>query len=140
MKAETRNEFFLLCEKSIEAVEDSIQLETAERNNYLDNHLRDAGFSKSEISVGLLLAQGLSTKEIAEKLFVAEKSVKFHCTNFYVKLGVKTRAQFIVKCFDLIGVSWENRLASPNFLHGNEPLFVPPAQKAQDGLPVGIQG
>lgn len=44
-----------------------------------------------------MLLQGLSNQEIADKLFIEEKTVKFHLTNIYPIEGVKTRAQLIVK-------------------------------------------
>jgi DNA-binding CsgD family transcriptional regulator len=44
--------------------------------------------TKSESAVASLAAQGLRSKEIASRLFVTEKTVKFHLTNIYKKLGV----------------------------------------------------
>lgn len=43
------------------------------------------------------LAKGLRNKEIAEVSQVTEKTVKFHLTNIYKKLGVKSRGQAIIK-------------------------------------------
>ncbi|WP_374029758.1 response regulator transcription factor [Bdellovibrio bacteriovorus] len=56
------------------------------------NHL-----SKAEKLVAEHVAKGYSNKEIAEMLFVTEKTVKFHLTNIYKKEDVKSRAQLIVK-------------------------------------------
>lgn len=42
------------------------------------------------------MAQGLSNKEVATRLFVTEKTVKFHLTNIYKAMGLKSRAQLIV--------------------------------------------
>ena len=44
-----------------------------------------------------LVVNGLSNKEIAEKLFITETTVKLHVTNIYRKLGVKSRSQAILK-------------------------------------------
>lgn len=56
------------------------------------------GLSNRESEVAELVTQGLSNREVAEKLFVTEKTVKFHLTNIYKKMNVKSRAQLIVWC------------------------------------------
>jgi DNA-binding NarL/FixJ family response regulator len=52
--------------------------------------------SKREREVCNMVATGLSNKEVASALFVTEKTVKFHLTNIYKTLGLKSRAQLIV--------------------------------------------
>ncbi|HVN64397.1 MAG TPA: LuxR C-terminal-related transcriptional regulator, partial [Candidatus Binataceae bacterium] len=42
-----------------------------------------------------LLANGVSNKEMAQKLFVSENTVKFHLKNVYSKMGVSNRLQAI---------------------------------------------
>ncbi len=54
--------------------------------------------SNREAEVAELVSQGLSNKEVANRLFVTEKTVKFHLTNIYKKMEVKSRAQLIVWC------------------------------------------
>ena len=49
--------------------------------------------TQREQDVFKLLAEGLGNKEIAEKLFVSEKTVKTHVANILQKLDVKTRTQ-----------------------------------------------
>ena len=56
------------------------------------------GLSNREAEVAELVTQGLSNKEVASRLFVTEKTVKFHLTNIYKKMNVKFRAQLIVWC------------------------------------------
>lgn len=41
------------------------------------------------------LVRGLSNSEIGRELWITEKTVKFHLSNLYRKLGVETRAQAI---------------------------------------------
>lgn len=53
--------------------------------------------SKAEALVLDNLKLGLSNKEISERIFVSEKTVKFHLTNIYKKLGVKTRVELLAK-------------------------------------------
>jgi LuxR family maltose regulon positive regulatory protein len=50
-----------------------------------------------EIDILTLLAQRLSNKEIAEKLFLSPKTVKAHLYNIYQKLNVSTRRQAVEK-------------------------------------------
>ena len=56
------------------------------------------GLSHREAEVAELVAEGLSNKSVANRLFVTEKTVKFHLTNIYKKMSVKSRAQLIVWC------------------------------------------
>ena len=53
------------------------------------------GLSNREAEVAELVSKGLSNKEVANQLFVTEKTVKFHLTNIYKKMNVKSRAQLI---------------------------------------------
>lgn len=54
-------------------------------------------FSRAENDVITYLKSGLSNQEIADRLYVCNKTVKFHITNIYKKANVKSRAQFIAK-------------------------------------------
>ena len=60
--------------------------------------LTQKGLSNREAEVAELVTKGLSNKEVASQLFVTEKTVKFHLTNIYKKMNVKSRAQLIVWC------------------------------------------
>ncbi len=48
-----------------------------------------------EIEILELIAQGLSNREIAEKLFVSENTVKTHSSRVFDKLGAKRRTQAV---------------------------------------------
>ncbi|MGZ4135863.1 MAG: response regulator [Tumebacillaceae bacterium] len=52
--------------------------------------------SPREHEVLTALVQGLSNKEIADKLFISETTVKLHISNIFKKLGVKSRSQAIM--------------------------------------------
>lgn len=45
-----------------------------------------------EVEVALLIADGLSNVETAARLHVTRRTVEFHLTNAYRKLGVRGRA------------------------------------------------
>lgn len=54
--------------------------------------------SKTENKVAyLLVSTGKTNQQIADELFVEEKTVKFHITSIYSKLYVKTRAELTNK-------------------------------------------
>ncbi len=53
------------------------------------------GLTRREREILQLLALGLSNQEIAEKLVIAEGTLKRHIANLYQKLGVHNRAQAI---------------------------------------------
>jgi len=63
----------------------------------------DIDLSEREREVLTLLAQGLSNKEIAEKLFFSVSTVKYHVRVLFSKLGATSRAE-------VIALAWENNL------------------------------
>jgi DNA-binding NarL/FixJ family response regulator len=56
---------------------------------------KDLGLSNREVEIVKALAAGLSNKQIAQQLWLAEQTVKFHLTNIYRKLGVGSRTEAI---------------------------------------------
>jgi DNA-binding NarL/FixJ family response regulator len=58
--------------------------------------LRDL-LSRREAEVMDLVADGLSNREVAARLFISEKTVKNHVNSLFAKLGVTTRSQAIVR-------------------------------------------
>ena len=57
--------------------------------------IKELGISEREYEVLIEIAKGLSNKEIGEKLFVSESTVKSHVSNLLVKLNAKRRTQAI---------------------------------------------
>lgn len=57
--------------------------------------ITELGLSKREYEVLCEIALGLSNKEIANKLFVSESTIKTHVSNILVKLDAKRRTQAI---------------------------------------------
>jgi len=53
--------------------------------------------TKREKEVFDLLVQDKTTKEIAQDLFISEKTVRNHISNSIQKLGVKGRSQAVVE-------------------------------------------
>jgi two-component system, NarL family, response regulator LiaR len=55
----------------------------------------DLGITRRELEILELIAQGLSNREIANKLFVSENTVKTHSSRVFDKLGAKRRTQAV---------------------------------------------
>jgi DNA-binding CsgD family transcriptional regulator len=53
------------------------------------------GVTPRELEILELIANGLSNREIAEKLFVSENTVKTHSSRLFDKLGAKRRTQAV---------------------------------------------
>jgi len=58
------------------------------------------GLTHREIEILRTMALGLRNKEIADKLFISEKTVKTHVNRIFKKLGVKSRAKAILTAVD----------------------------------------
>jgi predicted ATPase/DNA-binding CsgD family transcriptional regulator len=60
-------------------------------------HAADGSFAgplaKREVEVGRLIAEGLSNKQIAARLFISDRTVAAHVSNIMNKLGINSRAQ-----------------------------------------------
>ncbi|MGH3070770.1 MAG: helix-turn-helix domain-containing protein, partial [Gaiellaceae bacterium] len=54
-----------------------------------------AELTAHELRVAALVERGLRNREIAAALFVSERTVEYHLTNIYGKLGVRSRAELI---------------------------------------------
>jgi two-component system, NarL family, response regulator LiaR len=65
----------------------------------------ELGITPRELEILGLVAQGLSNREIAGKLFVSENTVKTHCSRTFEKLGARRRTQAVQlgKQFGLLG-------------------------------------
>ena len=57
--------------------------------------LRDLSITPRELAILDLIARGLSNREIAEKLFVSENTVKTHSSRLFDKLSAKRRTQAV---------------------------------------------
>jgi LuxR family maltose regulon positive regulatory protein len=53
--------------------------------------------SDRELEVLQLVAEGLTNREVAQRLFISLRTVKWHTSNIYGKLGVKNRTQAVAK-------------------------------------------
>jgi ATP/maltotriose-dependent transcriptional regulator MalT len=63
--------------------------------------LKEVGLTAREHEILALIAQGLSNREIGEKLFVSENTVKTHSSRLFEKMQVNRRMQAVEKGKDL---------------------------------------
>ncbi len=59
--------------------------------------LKELGITPREHEILGLIAEGLSNREIGERLFVSENTVKTHSSRVFDKLGVNRRVQAVLK-------------------------------------------
>jgi DNA-binding NarL/FixJ family response regulator len=75
---------------------DSILSNTNNRRLKVDSA---ADLSRREREVLDALLENLANKEIASRLNISERTVKFHVSNLLTKFGVRRRADLILLCF-----------------------------------------
>jgi DNA-binding CsgD family transcriptional regulator len=69
----------------------------ASSDPFVPNHAKIAalGMTPRELEVLQLIAEGLSNKEMAERLFVSENTIKTHTSRVFDKLGASRRTQAV---------------------------------------------
>jgi DNA-binding NarL/FixJ family response regulator len=67
--------------------------------------------TEREVEVLRHVASGANNQEIAESLFLSERTVNGHISAIFVKLGVRDRAAAIIRAYDagiVVPRSWPN--------------------------------
>lgn len=59
--------------------------------------LTEFGLSKREGEIALLVVRGCSNREIAERLFIQEQTVKDHLSNIFEKMKIRRRSELATK-------------------------------------------
>ena len=84
----------------------STKLQPAAERPFAPNteKIQDLGITPRELEILKLIADGMSTREIASALFVSENTVKTHASRLFGKLAVnrRTKAVQVGKRFGLI--------------------------------------
>ncbi len=94
--------------KAVAAGRTLLDERTIERRR-LDHDDPTANLTPSERKVLDLIGDGMSNREIGEKLGVAEKTVKNHITSLLSKMGLKRRAQVAAWVAGQRAVGWKNQ-------------------------------
>jgi DNA-binding NarL/FixJ family response regulator len=71
------------------------QRRIAGRSRRNPNGARGTGFgelTRSERRIAALVTEGLTNRQVAQLLYVTEKTVEMHLSNVFAKLGVSSRA------------------------------------------------
>ena len=77
------------------------QLEKAQRTRTLQAiGVAPAGLTRREVQVLRLVADGATTRDIAEQLFISSKTADHHIQHIYTKIGVINRAAATRWAFD----------------------------------------
>jgi DNA-binding NarL/FixJ family response regulator len=72
---------------------------------------RRLGLTRREVEILMLAAASRSNREIAQILWVADQTVKFHLANIYRKLGVTNRAEAIAIATSIGLLGWRGEAA-----------------------------
>ncbi|WP_420603115.1 response regulator transcription factor [Flagellimonas sp.] len=78
----------------------SLREKSAPSQSIDSKKIEELGISKREYEVLVHISEGLSNKEIADKLFVSESTIKTHVSSLLLKLDAKRRTQAIQKAKD----------------------------------------
>jgi two-component system, NarL family, response regulator LiaR len=86
-----------LTRKTVEVREVQVPVPVPTRGPFTRNEekLEQLGITRRELEILELIAAGLSTREIAEKIFVSENTVKTHSSRLLGKLGARRRTQAV---------------------------------------------
>lgn len=85
-----------ICPSLAEEVRDQLKKPGMTMEAVMTSRGQKKRLTARELEVLALVSQGLSNQEIAEKLFLSEKTVKNHLTNTFRKIGVTDRTQAVL--------------------------------------------
>lgn len=66
-----------------------------------ERQLEKLGISNRELEILVLMAQGLSNREIADKTYVSVNTIKTHVSNLLLKLDAKRRTQAVIRAREM---------------------------------------
>lgn len=84
-----------LTKKTEVVVVKEVPVPTTQPFSLNEERVKDLGITKRELQILELIAQGLSNREIADKLFVSENTVKTHSSRLFDKLSARRRTQAV---------------------------------------------
>ena len=81
------------------------------------NHFNRFGLSKREGEIVFEILEGKRNKEIADKLYITEKTVKFHLSSIYRKVGVDGRRKLFAEIWNIKLSIAENQAKHLSLIH-----------------------
>lgn len=63
----------------------------------LYSFMHESGLSDREVEICTMVARGMHNQDIADKLFIAESTVKDHVSSIFEKLGISSRSSIVPK-------------------------------------------
>ena len=78
-----------------------ILLEPTPPRHRIHSRLTHFGLSRREEEITIFAIQGLSNKEIAERLFICEQTVKDHLHHVFGKMNIRRRSELAAKIMGL---------------------------------------
>ena len=78
-----------------------------------------------ELEVLQIMARGARNRDIAEELFISERTVKIHVANVIAKLAVTNRTAAVVRAIDLNLISQRDRQFTHNHKYDGDSLLEP---------------
>ena len=82
--------------KAASKVINNLQLQESDATGRINNKIGFNTLQPRELEVIGLAAQGMSNKEIANELFLSERTVQTHLVNIFRKLGANSRTQAVL--------------------------------------------
>ncbi|MBI3601200.1 MAG: helix-turn-helix transcriptional regulator [Nitrospinae bacterium] len=79
------------------SVEKTIILEPCPDRHNLQSKLKGYGLTRRQEDVAILTIRGLANKEIADRLFISEQTVRDHLRDIFEKTGVHSRSELTAK-------------------------------------------
>jgi DNA-binding NarL/FixJ family response regulator len=70
-------------------------------SDYIDSTMHIEPLTEREREILALIAQGASNRQVAERLYVTEGTIKNHMSSILGKLGVRDRTQAVLKAKEL---------------------------------------
>ncbi len=120
-----------------------MQFFSDESKLFLKEHLSKKNLSKREVEVVMLVIKGLTNREVANELCVAEKTVKFHLTNVYKKMNISRRSQifWVLPLVDFININDRttknpNMVASPANSNSNNSSQTEHSENSEEGATI----
>ncbi len=74
---------------------------TPPKSDYIDSTMYVEQLTEREREILTLIAQGASNRQVAERLYVTEGTIKNHMSSILGKLGVRDRTQAVLKAKEL---------------------------------------